>query len=182
MAKGSKKKGKKGKKAGTDEFAGARPFCVSPQSSFEVRSFRVHWISADPAYDPAYRLVPIINLFESDAATRHEGSVAFLQFRRGEDLGGASYDQKSQVYRLDYPLEMIDSILTLLGSGSPLEVAYFEKDKRKWADLRTPFLEVGDDELEDDELEDDELEDDELEDEELEDDEIEVEAEVQEEA
>ena len=77
MAKGTKKKkqGKKGKKAGADKLAGARPFCVSPKSSFEVRSFRVHWISADPAYDPAYRLVPIINLFETDAATRHEGSV-----------------------------------------------------------------------------------------------------------
>ncbi len=146
MAKGSKKE-KKGKKAG------GGPFCVSPKSGFQVRSFRVHWISADPAYDPAYRLVPIINLFESDAATRHEGPVAFLQFRRGKDLGGASYDEGSQVYRLDYPLVMIDSILTLLGSGSPLEVVYFEQGKRKWADLRTPFLDIDADEPEADEVE-----------------------------
>ncbi len=156
--KNKKKNKKKGKKAGADKFAGARPFCVSPMSSFQVRSFRVHWISADPAYDPAYRLVPIINLFESDAATRHEGPVAFLQFRRAEDLKGASHDEGSQVYRLDYPLEMIDSVLTLLGSGSPLEVVYFEQGKRKWADLRTPFLDIDDDEPEFDEIEADEFE------------------------
>jgi len=145
MAKGSKKK-KKGKKASEDKFAGARPFCVSPKSTFAVRSFRVHWISADPGYDPAYRLVPIINLFETDADTRHEGAMAFLQFRRRKDMVGATCDEASKVYRLDYPLEMADSLLTLLGSGAPLEVAYFEQDGRQWADLRTPFLEVGDDE------------------------------------
>jgi hypothetical protein len=158
MAKDSKKKKGKNKKAGKDKFAGARPFCVSPKSSFMVRSFRVHWISADPGYDPKYRLVPIINLFESDAETRHEGAVAFLQFRRGKDLEGAAHEEGSKVYRMDYPLEMCDSILTLLGSGAPLEIAYFEQEKRKWAVLRTPFLQVGDDDLEEGELEDDDLE------------------------
>jgi hypothetical protein len=146
MAKGEKKKHKRDRQGGEDEFAGARPFCIAPLASFTVRSFRVHWISADPGYDPRYRLTPIINLFESESAERHEGAVAFLQFRLGRDLGGASHDEGSTVYRLDYPIEMADSVLTLLGSGAPLEVAYFEQDDRKWADLRTPFLEVGDDE------------------------------------
>lgn len=149
MSKDGKKKGKK-EKAGEDDFAGARPFCVAPKSSFEVRSFRVHWISADPRYEPRYRLVPIINLFETDADTRHEGAVAFLQFRRRKEIDGASCDEEKKVYRLDFPLEMADSILTLLGSGAPLEVAYFEQDGRRWADLRTPFLEVGDDEDDED--------------------------------
>jgi hypothetical protein len=150
MAKVTKKKQKqkKGKKSG-----GVRPFCVTPKSTFNVQSFRVHWISADPSYDARYRLVPIINLFESDAETRHEGSVAFVQFRRDKNLKGTTHDAGTNVYYLDYPLEMIDSILTLLGSGSPLEIAYFEQDGRKWADLRTPFLVVGDDDLECDEEE-----------------------------
>ncbi len=38
------------------------------------------------------------------------------------------------------------------------EVAYFEQDKRKWAVLRTPFLQVGDDDLLEEDLEDDDLE------------------------
>lgn len=152
MAKG-KKKDKKGKKVGADKFAGARPFCVSPVSSFLVQSFRVHWISADPGYDARYRLTPIINLFESDEDTRHEGAVAFLQFRRAKDVAGASHDEGSKVYRMDYPLELVDSVLTLLGSGTPLEVAYFEQDGRRWADLRTPFLAVGDDDEDYDEEE-----------------------------
>ncbi len=158
MAKGRKqdrKKGRKGRKHGKDKFAGARPFCVTPVSTFPVHSFRVHWISADPGYDPRYRLTPIINLFESDAETRHEGAVAFLQFRRARDIEGASHDEGSKVYRMDYPLSMIDSVLTLLGSGAPLEVAYFEQGGRKWADLRTPFLGVGDDDEQFEDLDED---------------------------
>jgi len=164
MAKGKKKndkKSKKGKKGGEDKFAGARPFCVAPVSTFEVHSFRVHWISADPGYDPRYRLTPIINLFESDAETRHEGAVAFLQFRRASEVEGAAHEEGSKVYRMDYPLSMVDSVLTLLGSGTPLEVAYFEQEGRKWADLRTPFLGVGDDDEEFDEYHEHEAEDDE---------------------
>src|SRR5208283_1064375 len=106
---------------------------------FEVQLYVIQWVSADPSYDYVFDLVPGITLYESQTDDP-SGAIAFVHFRHDKQVRGASYDDKRNIFYLDFPLSFAQEVLHLIKSGHALTLIYKEEDKRKWVELQTKPL------------------------------------------
>lgn len=107
------------------------------QYDFEVQSYVIKWVSANPNYDYTYNLVPVITLYESPRGKDEEGKIAFLLFRHDDHVRGARSNADHTIFYLDFPMSCVNEVIDFIESGLALKLTYKEQDNRNWAELQT---------------------------------------------